>query len=317
MDLSIIIVNFNTKDFLKKAIESVFRDLENSKLKFEVIVVDNGSTDGSQKYLRHIEREWYRNIEKSKSLNLYSSKCLNFKLIENKKNLGFAKANNQGIKIAKGRYILLLNPDTIVSKGTLPFMIKFMENNQKVGIATCRVELPSGQIDDACHRGFPTPWNAFCHFSGLAKLFPKTEFFNGYHLGYQKMDQIHQIDACVGAFMLIRRQAGEEVDWLDEDYFWYGEDLDFCFRVKKAGWQVMFVPDVKIIHYKGIASGIKNHTQQISTADKKTQKLAQKVRFEAMELFYKKHYQDEYPALVGWLVTKGIRFLSFFYAYWD
>ena len=292
MKLSIIIVNFNTKDLLKNCLDSIFKGLKKSVVSFEVLVVDNASTD--------------------ESVEMVKNRFPKIKLIKNKENLGFSKANNKGVKIAKGECILLLNPDTIIPKETLPFMVDFMDKNKDVGIATCRVELPSGELDDACHRGFPTPWNAFCHFLGLGRLFPQSKFFNGYHLGYQNMDEIHEVDACVGAFLLIRRRAGEEVGWLDEDYFWYGEDLDFCFRIKKGGWKIIFVPKVKIIHYKGAASGIKNHSQFISTADKKTRKLAQKARFEAMRLFYQKHYQNKYPPFIRWLILSGINIFSKF-----
>lgn len=282
MDLSIIIVNFNTGQFLKKCLVSIYKSLEKSKLSFDVTVVDNDSTDESVKTVKN--------------------KFPQVQLIENQKNLGFSKANNQGIKIARGEYILFLNPDTIVPKETLPLMVKFMKENRDIGIATCRVELPSGKLDDACHRGFPTPWNAFCHFLGLGKLFPKSNYFNGYHLGYQNIDKTHEINACAGAFLLIRRQVGEGVGWFDEDYFWYGEDLDLCFRVKKAGWKIMFVPQVKIIHYKGIASGIKENSFLVSKASQETKILATKARFDVMRIFYHKHYQDKYSRLIRWLV---------------
>ena len=303
MDLSIIIVNYNTKELLKKCLFSIVTKQQGNKvtkqqssnITMEIIIVDNGSEEKIKNQISKLKIK-YQNSK--------------IKLIENKENLGFSKANNQAIQQAQGEYILLLNPDTIVPRDTLPLMIKFMEKNKDIGIATCRVELPSGELDDACHRGLPTPWNAFCYFSGLAKIFPKSKFFNGYHLGYQEMDKIHEIDACVGAFMLIRRQAGEEVGWFDEDYFWYGEDLDFCFRIKKVSWKVMFIPQVKITHYKGAASGIKNQSKLITTASEKTQKMAQKARFEAMKIFYEKHYRNKYPVWVKWLVMRGIRLVQ-------
>jgi len=283
MTLSIIIVNFNTAKFLHNCIKSVITNADN--LDFEIIVIDNAST----------EKLKIKN-EKSK-----------IKFINNQKNVGFAVANNQGIKIAKGDYILLLNPDTLVERETLPQMINFMEENPQVGIATCRVNLTNGKLDDACHRGFPTPGNALCHFSGLGKIFPNSKFFNGYHLGYADLDRIHEIDACAGAFMMIRRQAGEQVNWLDEDYFWYGEDLDFCYRVKQKGWKIMFMPSVSITHYKGISAGIKKHSQHLTTADRETKRLATKARFEVMRIFYAKHYKNKYPAWLTWLVLGGIK----------
>lgn len=279
--LSIVIVNFNTRKFLKNCIDSIYENKGN--LDIEVIVVDNASTDGLVKELR---------------IN---------KIIANKKNVGFAAANNQGIKESKGEYILLLNPDTLVQKGTLLGMVNFMEKNSDVGVATCKVLLENGELDDACHRGFPTPWNAFCHFSGLGNIFPKSKFLNGYHLGFCDLDKIHKIDACAGAFMMIRRQAGSDIGWLDEDYFWYGEDLDFCYRVKEKGWQMMFIPDFRIIHFKGVSGGIKNHSQHLTTADRKTKLLATRARFAVMRIFYKKHYKNKYPVWLTWLVLSAIK----------
>ena len=209
-------------------------------------------------------------------------------------------------------YILLLNPDTLVFPETLNVMYKYMEEHPGVAVATCKVVLAEGVLDDACHRGFPTPWNAFCQFSGLSLLLPDSRLFNGYHLGYQNMDEIHEIDSCTGAFMFIRKRVGELAGWLDEDYFWYGEDLDFCFKVKKQGGKVMYVPETKIIHYKGISSGIKKHSQNKSLADKRTQILATHARFQVMRIFYQKHYQGKYPDWLTRIVFAGIRIKEYF-----
>jgi GT2 family glycosyltransferase len=282
--ISIIIVNFNTAKYVLDCLFSIYNS-NFPKEDLEVIVVDNASKEELR----------IKNYE------------LRIKLIKNKQNVGFAVANNQGIKQAKGEYILLLNPDTLVEKETLTTMIDFMEKNSRVGVTTCRINLSNGELDDACHRGFPTPWRAFCQFSGLSALFPDSLLLNGYHLGYKDLDKIHEIEAVAGAFMLIRRKVGEEVGWLDEDYFWYGEDLDFCYRVKQKGWKVMFVPTVKILHYKGVSGGIKTHSKDISTADEDTRKLATRTRFEVMKIFYKKHYQKIYPKSMTWFVLGGIR----------
>lgn len=287
MKLSIIIVSFNTYKFLKDCIQSILK--KEGSLDFEIIVVDNASTDGT--------------VEKLKTKNLE----FRVKIIENKKNIGFAAANNQGIKQAKGDYILLLNPDTIIRHNVLSDMINFMEKNPKVGAATCRVNLTNGELDDACHRGFPTPWNAFCHFVGMGRFFPKSKLFNGYHMGFCNLDKIHEIDACAGAFMMIRRRVGEQVKWLDEEYFWYGEDLDFCFRIKLAGWKIMFVSTCQITHYKGVSGGIKEHSQHLTTADKETKLLATKARFDVMRIFYKKYYKSRYPAWLTALVFTVIK----------
>ena len=289
IDLSIIIVNFNTKDLLEACLKSVFSS--QGKFYFEVIVVDNGSVDDSAK--------------------MVADKFPKVKLIKSQNNLGFSTANNLAIKKAKpSSFILLLNPDTVVPKTSLKKMITFMEQNSKAGAATCRVEMTNGCLDQACHRGFPTAWNAFCYFSGLEKLFPKSRFFSGYSLGYLPLNKTHQIDSACGAFLMIRRQAGDEVNWLDQDYFWYGEDIDFCYRLKQNGWQIFFVADIKITHYKGMASGIKSHSQKISSAKKETRIKAAKASIQVMHIFFNKHYRDKYPKVIYWLVILGIIILE-------
>ncbi len=282
IDLSIIIVNYNTKSFLSNLLDSIKKSVSR-KITYEVIVVDNASTNG------------------------LPAETLNFKLIKNKENLGFSKANNQGIKASqKSRYLLFLNPDTLMQKNTVEEMIKFMDMHKDVGASTCKVVMPNGKIDDASHRGFPTPWNSFSYFSGLSKIFPKSKLFNGYNLGWLDFGKVHEIDACAGAFMIVRREAGEAIGWWDEDYFFYGEDLDFCYMLKQLGWMVYYVPQVWILHYKGVAGGIKKISQNISTADLETKKRATKARFNAMKIFYKKHYTKVYPKWLTWLVFAGI-----------
>ena len=181
-----------------------------------------------------------------------------------------------------------------------------MEGQSQVGVATARLELTSGELDDAAHRGFPTPWRSLTHFSGLGKLFPHSVWLNGYHLGYQNLDIPHEIDACVGAFMCIRRTVGENLNWLDENYFWYGEDLDFCYRVKQAGYKVVFIPTVAVTHHKGVASGIKKHSRELSRADRETKLRATRARFEVMRIFYRKFYAQTYPAWVRFVVLFGV-----------
>ncbi len=318
MLLSIIIVSYNTRELLEKCIKSIVGSLKfdagnvkttgqpyasnltprASSASYEIIVVDNNSSDDSVEMLKNL---------KLKLENSMKIENLKLKIIVNNDNTGFAKANNQGIKKSRGKYVLFLNPDTIVLPETLPFMLEFMKKSPAVGVATCRVELVDGKLDEACHRGFPTPWNAFCHFSGLEKLFPHSRFFAGYYLGYLDLSTTHEIDSCVGAFMLAPRLVGEKIGWWDEDYFWYGEDIDFCYRVKKAGFKVMFVPKVKIIHYKGASSGIKKTK---SKADFKTREKAMLASTQAMRIFYQKHYRGKYPKPVEKLVFWGISLLE-------
>lgn len=285
IDLSIIIVSYNTKSFLEKCLISIYENKPKA-YSFEVIVVDNDSKDDS--------------------IDMVKSSFSHVKLFENKENYGFSRANNVGIKEAKGRYILFLNSDTEVSKETFDTMISFMDQHKDAGAATCKLVMPNGQIDDASHRGFPTPWNAFCHFSGLAKIFPYSMKFNGYNLAWQDLDKVHVIDALAGAFMIVRKEAGEQVSWWDEDYFFYGEDLDFCYMLKQKGWKVYYVPQAVTLHYKGVSGGIKEVSKNRTTASKETKKRATTERFKAMRIFYKKHYQDTYPVFITWVVMIGI-----------
>lgn len=289
VDLSVIIVSYNTCDLLRKALESI-KKAKRSGIGIEVVVVDNASNDQSSVMVEK-EFPWV-------------------KLIINKENLGFAAANNLGIKCSSSQYALFLNPDTVVYPDTLVTMINFMDQNPQVGASTCRVELPDGRLDYSCHRGFPTPWNAFAFFSGLARVFPKVKLFSGYPLTFLPLDRIHEIDSGCGAFLMVRREAGEEVGWWDEDYFWYGEDLDFCYRLKKRGWKIVFNPETKIIHHKGAASGLKKHSQKVTTATRQTKIRAAKASTQVMRVFFQKHYQEKYPKAVHWLVMRGIDLLE-------
>lgn len=274
--LTISIVNYNAGEYLLSCLNSLEKIMD--EVDFDVFVVDNKSSDGS--------------IEKSKE------QFPKFNCIENKKNLGFGKAHNLVFKKAKAPYVLTLNPDCEVPPGTLSYMIDFMEKNKDVGISSPRVEKTDGTLDKASHRGFPTPWASFLYF------FLKNDRL--YHLTDKDMAKIHEVDSVVGAFMLIRRSVIEKVGYFDEDYFLYGEDIDLCFRVKKAGFKVMYVPQVKILHVKGVSSGIKKHSQNVSKASLSTKNLAMDYFYSTMKLFYKKHYTKNYPSPFNWLVYLGI-----------
>lgn len=277
MDVSIVIVNFNTKQLTIDAIHSVFQSKTN--FSYEIILVDNNSSDGS--------------------IATFHQEFPNITIIENKENVGFAKANNQAIRIANGRYILLLNSDTIVQKDTLQVMLNFMENHPKVGASGCKVVLPDGLLDKACRRGFPTPQASFYHFSGLAKLFPDNPRFNQYQLGHLDSGKDYSVDCLVGAFMLLRREVIEQVGLLDEEFFMYGEDIDWCYRIKEAGWDNYYYPYTSIIHYKGASSRRK----------------AFKIIYEfhrAMILFHRKHFAKNYPFFVNWIIyfAVALKFLA-------
>lgn len=292
VDVSIIIVSYNTKELTLDCIASVIKTVK--KNSYQIIVVDNASSDDSVIEIKN-----------------QKSKVKNLDLIENKENLGFSKANNIGVKQAVGRYILFLNSDTVVYDHTIDGMIEFMNQNPKAGASTCFLRMPNGKLDDAAHRGFPTPWRAFAYFSGLGKLFPKNKMFLGYNLSYMDLSKTHEIEALAGAFMLVRREAGEEIGWWDEDYFFYGEDLDFCYKLIQKGWKIYFVPDYEILHYKGVSGGMKKISKNITTADNATKKRAIDARFNAMKIFYRKHYMKKYPAIINALVFLGIDIKAF------
>lgn len=295
MDLSIIILNLNTKDFLRDCLES----LNNSQLEknqFEVLVSDNGSSDGSMEMIK--------------------AEFPSVKVIENGQNLGFAGGNNAALPyvLKESRYILFLNSDTKVPPETLPEMITFMDQNLKVGASTCLVEMRNGLIDWNCHRGFPTPLIALSYFLRLHKIFPQSKLFGGYYQSYKDLLTTHEVDAIEGAFMLVRREAGEMLalsaaKWWDEDFFFFGEDLDFCYRLKEKGWQIFYHPKVKIWHYKGATHGFnKQGVVEFSREDRR--KLV-KSTTEAMKLFYQKHYAKKYPGWLTGIVLASISFLGY------
>ncbi|MBI2268262.1 MAG: glycosyltransferase family 2 protein [Candidatus Blackburnbacteria bacterium] len=296
VDLSIVILNYNSEDFLVGCIQSI-READMKGIVYEIIVVDNASTDGSLEEIRSTKFE-IRNKFK-------------IQIIQNEENLGFAKGNNVGVNKASGRYVLFLNPDTVVSKDAIKTVFKFMEDNSDVGVATARLELADGKLDESSHRGFPTPWNAFSYFSGLEHLFPRNKLFAGYTQGWLIGKKApHEVDSIGGAFFFVRRKAAEEVGWWDEDYLWYGEDIDFSYKLKKMGWKVVFIPQVKVLHYRGVSSGIKKHSRGISTASKETKILAARASTQAMRIFYNKHYVGAYPRPLTWFVLQGIRILE-------
>ena len=277
--LSIIILSYNTRERLKKCLESL-RRMKSGEGKVEIIVVDNGSSDGTE------ERFWA------------GKQNLKIKLIKNRENLGFAKGNNIGIKQATGKYILLLNSDTLVNENTISKMLAFMEKNPKAGVATCRVELADGGLDPACHRGFPTPWASLTYFLGLEKLFPKSRIFGRYHLGFLPMDKPHEIDSPSGAFYLSRKEVIDKVGLLDEDYFLYGEDLDWSYRIKQAGFKIIYNPEVKITHFKKQSGR--------SGEDPKLRKETTGYFYETMKIFYQKHYFDRYPRFITAFVMLAV-----------
>lgn len=290
VDISIVIVNFNSGDFLARCVQSIEHS-DRKGLAIELIVVDNNSTDQS-----------ITNIKNNPIVT---------KIIYNKENLGFSKANNIGVKYAHGKYLLFLNPDIVVEQKALKKVFQFMQAHSKVGASSPLLRLADGRLDEASHRGFPTPWNAFTYFLRLSKLFPKSKLFAGYTKDWLLQEASpHEVDSISGAFFFTRKEAGADVGWWDEDYFWYGEDIDFCYRLKKRGWLIYSLPGIKVIHFRGVTSGIKKHSRKYSSADFQTRLKAVRASTEAMRIFYKKHYQQKYPFLINQTVFLAIGLLT-------
>ncbi len=298
MDLSIIVLNLNTKEFLKdclKSLEVLGTGKDGSTYSMEVIVSDNGSTDGSVEMLK---KEFPK-----------------VKLVENGSNLGFAAGNNAALPYISGesRYLLFLNSDTKVPPETLPEMIKFMDEHPDVGGSTCYIEMRNGSMDMNSHRGFPTPLTSLFYFSGLYKRFPKSKLFGGYYQTYKDLDSTHGVDGLEGAFMLVRREAGDQVaigpnEWWDDDFFFFGEDLDFCYRLREKGWKIMYHPRVKIWHYKGATHGF-NGQGVVKLSNEERAKLI-KSTTDAMRLFYQKHYKGKYNPVITSVVFAAIAIMA-------
>lgn len=292
-DLSIIILNYNVKDLLLNCLESIFKNRRKED-KWQVIVVDNASEDGSVGAVNKL----YSHIGSGNTIDL----------IENKENIGFSAGNNIGVKKAKASVVLFLNPDTIIVDEVIQKSYQYLLNNPDIGALTCRVELPDGRLDYSCHRGFPTPWNSLMYFSGLSKLFPHSPFFAGYTATHLDIKTTHEIDCCTGAFLMVRKIAGEQINWWDTDYFWNGEDIEFCYNIKQKGWKIYFYPEVKIIHYKGSSSGLWSSSQ--TKVDRKRKMETAKHGVSAMRIFYMKHFYKKYPPIFRGFVLAGIKTLE-------
>lgn len=286
MKLSIIIVNYNTYTLTKQTIDSVLE--KKLPFEYEIMLVDNASMDDSMVKLQ----EDYKDIIREGLL----------KVTLNDANLGFAKANNIGMRKSKGEYILLLNSDTYVVEDCLQQCMQYIErynteaaiqgeNECKIGALGCKVILPDGTLDHACKRGFPTPRASLYYFLKLHKRDKvKYGLYDALHLDE---DEVGEVDCLMGAFMLMPRHVLDQVGLLDEDFFMYGEDIDLCYRIKEAGYKIMYYPEASIIHYKG-GSSKKRRTKVIYDFHN------------AMWIFYKKHYIKTYSLWINSLVYVGI-----------
>ncbi len=289
LDLGIVILNWNTRDLLRECLRSVYAS--RGAFTSQVCVVDNASTDGSAAMVR---------AEFPMTL-----------LVESQVNGGYAAGNNLGLRalgfgphppppVARSagvggegaRYALLLNPDTVLPGHALADMLDYMEARPNCGAAGPKLVLPNGDLDLACRRSFPSPEISFYRMVGLSRLFPRSRLFGRYNMTYLSPDVETEVDSVVGAFMLVRREAIAQAGLLDEQFFMYGEDLDWAFAIKQAGWQIRYNPAVAVLHVKRAAS--------------RQSRRAQIAFHEAMLLFYDKHYAAVTPPPLNWLIRLGI-----------
>ncbi|MBK7666089.1 MAG: glycosyltransferase [Sphingobacteriaceae bacterium] len=270
-DLSIIIVNYNVKHFVEQCLHSVFNASKN--LNIEVFVVDNNSVDGSVPFIKQ--------------------KFPQVKLIENKTNTGFSVANNQAIKLSSGKYVLLLNPDTVVQEDTFEKVVSFMNEHPDAGGLGIKMFDGKGKFLPESKRGLPTPAVAFYKIFGLAKLFPNSKKFGQYHLTYLDKDKTHQIDVLSGAFMLMRKETLDKVGMLDETFFMYGEDIDLSYRITLGGYKNYYFADSSIIHYKGESTKKSSVNYVI-------------VFYKAMAIFAQKHFSSGNAKLFNFLIHLAI-----------
>ncbi len=281
-DLGIVIVNWNTRDLLRRCLQTT---LASEGVDFRVVVVDNASADGSPAMVR---RE-FPGVE----------------LIAERENLGYPRGNNIGLRrlgyrgigdvaVDAPRYALLLNPDTELAPDSLCRMTQFMDSRPDIGIAGPKLVLNDGSLDKACRRGFPTPLVSFYHYSGLARLFPRNRRFGRYNMTFADEDQELEVDSVVGAYMQLRRAAIAKAGLLDESFFMYGEDLDWAFRVKQAGYKVWYQPAVRVRHVKRAAS--------------RKSPRAQFEFWRAMLIFYRKHFRRDTLFPVHLLILAALLF---------
>jgi GT2 family glycosyltransferase len=278
VDLGIVIVSYNTRDLLRTCLETVYAS--QGDFSFKVCVVDNNSPDGSAA--------------------LVSNQFPDVHLIANEDNPGYPAANNQGLQAfgypngkETPRFALLLNPDTELPPDGLARMLDFLVTHSDTGAAGPRLILPDGSLDLACRRSFPSPEVSLYRLSGLSKLFPRSRRFGRYNMTYLDEHVMTEVDAVVGAFMLIRGEAIRQVGLMDDTFFMYGEDLDWCYRIKDAGWKIVYNPEVTVIHVKRAAS---KHSAR-----------AQVEFWRAMSLFYDKHYAEQTSWPIHALITTTLR----------
>lgn len=286
MDLSVIVVSYNTRQLLDECLQSLY-SADAPGGGFEVIVVDNASVDDSAA--------------------MVTAEYPQATLIVSDVNLGFSAANNRGTAVATGEYLLFLNSDTVVGRDALTKPLAFMQENPRVGALTVRLVYPNGERDPDNHRGLPTPSNALFHFTGLSRLFPNSRRLNGYFRNFEDFSKIHAVPVIAGSYMMMPRSLDRRLGGWDETYFFYGEDIDYCYRIYEAGYEIIYYPLVEVLHYKGASSGLRKESADIARPPKETRVKVARESVRAMELFYQKFYKDKYPRILTALVLAGIR----------
>lgn len=269
--ISVIIVNYNVKDYLEQALISLKRALMN--ISHEIFVVDNASIDGSVSHVRQRFPE--------------------VTLIESEKNVGFGQANNIALKQARGEFMVLINPDTVVQEDTFEKLLQFFETYADAGAATCKIINPDGSFAIDCRHSIPTPAIALWKVLGLSKIFPRSKIFAQYNLTYLNPDDTYPVPAISGSFMMIKKQVLDKVGHFDERFFMYCEDIDLCHRINLEGYKIYYVPTSQIIHYKG-ESTKKNNIDYVITFNK------------ALYQFFKKYHAKKTLFLFRWLIVLGI-----------
>lgn len=269
MKLSVVVVNYNVKYFLELCLHSLYRAI--GSFEVEVFVVDNASTDDSAEYIK----ERFPQVH----------------FISNIDNVGFSRANNQAIRLSKGEYVLLLNPDVVLGENVLDGCVNFMDTHPLAGGIGVKMINGLGTFLPESKRGFPTPITSFFYLSGISRLFPKSRFLGKYHLRYLNEDEVHQVDVLAGAFMMLRKSTLDKCGLLDEDFFMYGEDIDLSYRVTEVGFKNYYLP-FPIIHYKG-ESTKKNSFNYVN------------VFYKAMIIFFRKHYAS-YQGFFAFIIQMGI-----------
>ncbi len=279
-ELTIIILNYNTQDWVENCLVSLERfHIHDSKLNTKIVVVDNGSKDGSAALIKK-HFPWVD-------------------LVETGKNLGFAGGNNIALRKSKSTYVMLLNSDAeFTAKTHIDTAIEYLDQHEDVAVATPKVLLPGGDLDFASHRGEPTLWASIAYFTRLEHFFPQSPLFAQYHQLYKNLSEVHEIEACSGAAMIVRTKAMEKVGYLDEQFFMYGEDLDWCKRFRDAGYKVMYLPFSVVTHHK--------YKSGLSNTDRKIAKKTNHHFYDTMLQYYDKHYQKRYPRWVRNLVKMFI-----------